>query len=260
MLPAAPRGPSHQPAWAPVPTRTTPCPTAGSAHRRAALLWGPAGRGKGEVRPKVRAPRPTWLVQNLLGTSGHGAGAGGGHKVTILPPYCSHTCILWRALAVEPSLTAQVLELLLQKMSRDVPFKESRAFLLSSCPGRVATLLPLAVSGGPGQPPRSILPLPHWEGPHRWPGHRPAGTWRLAGPGAQPHKGLAGVGPLGRLLCFILRKKNKPGLAGSVFSSKAAVRIPSSALLQHQEQMVRPVPRWPHAPVPTSCPRGPSWA
>ncbi|XP_015987275.1 maestro heat-like repeat-containing protein family member 1 isoform X9 [Rousettus aegyptiacus] len=61
-------------------------------------------------------------------------------------PFDSHTCILWRALAVEPSLTAQVLELLLQKMSRDVPFKESRAFLLSSCPGRVATLLPLAAT------------------------------------------------------------------------------------------------------------------
>lgn len=61
-------------------------------------------------------------------------------------PFDSQTCILWRALAVEPSITAQVLELLLQKMSRDVPFKESRAFLLSSCPGRVATLLPLAAT------------------------------------------------------------------------------------------------------------------
>lgn len=68
------------------------------------------------------------------------------------PPCPSHTCSLWRALAVEPSLSAQVLGLLLEKMSRDVPFKESRAFLLSSAPDRVATLLPLAVSA-----PRSLL-------------------------------------------------------------------------------------------------------
>lgn len=60
----------------------------------------------------------------------------------------SHTCTLWRALALEPGLAAQVLGLLLEKISRDVPFKESRAFLLSSTPDRVATLLPLAVSGG----------------------------------------------------------------------------------------------------------------
>ncbi|XP_014652779.1 PREDICTED: maestro heat-like repeat-containing protein family member 1 isoform X3 [Ceratotherium simum simum] len=61
-------------------------------------------------------------------------------------PFDSHTCTLWRALAVEPSLAAQVLGLLLERMSRDVPFKESRAFLLSSSPSRVATLLPLAAT------------------------------------------------------------------------------------------------------------------
>ncbi|XP_034524671.1 maestro heat-like repeat-containing protein family member 1 isoform X6 [Ailuropoda melanoleuca] len=61
-------------------------------------------------------------------------------------PFDSHTCTLWRALAVEPGLTAQVLGLLLEKMSRDVPFKETRAFLLSSSPGRVATVLPLAAT------------------------------------------------------------------------------------------------------------------
>ncbi|XP_059528533.1 maestro heat-like repeat-containing protein family member 1 isoform X5 [Myotis daubentonii] len=63
-------------------------------------------------------------------------------------PFDSHTCSLWRALAVEPGLSAQVLGLLLEKMSRDVPFKESRAFLLSSAPDRVATLLPLALFAG----------------------------------------------------------------------------------------------------------------
>ncbi|KAF3822839.1 hypothetical protein GH733_008213 [Mirounga leonina] len=70
-------------------------------------------------------------------------------------PFDSHTCILWRALAVEPGLTTQVLGLLLEKMSRDVPFKETRAFLLSSSPGRVATLLPLAGTGqaAPGSMP-----------------------------------------------------------------------------------------------------------
>lgn len=61
-------------------------------------------------------------------------------------PFDSHTCSLWRALAVEPGLSAQVLGLLLEKMIRDVPFKESRAFLLSSAPDRVATLLPLAAT------------------------------------------------------------------------------------------------------------------
>ncbi|XP_004679984.1 PREDICTED: maestro heat-like repeat-containing protein family member 1, partial [Condylura cristata] len=61
-------------------------------------------------------------------------------------PFDSHSCTLWRALAVEPSLTAQVLGLLLDKMGRDVPFKESRTFLLSSSPERVATLLPLAAT------------------------------------------------------------------------------------------------------------------
>ncbi|XP_040117477.1 maestro heat-like repeat-containing protein family member 1 isoform X3 [Oryx dammah] len=61
-------------------------------------------------------------------------------------PFDSHTCTLWRALALEPGLTAQVLGLLLEKISRDVPFKESRAFLLSSTPDRVATLLPLAAT------------------------------------------------------------------------------------------------------------------
>ncbi|XP_057387807.1 maestro heat-like repeat-containing protein family member 1 isoform X3 [Balaenoptera acutorostrata] len=61
-------------------------------------------------------------------------------------PFDSHTCTLWRALAVEPGLATQVLGLLLEKMSRDVPFKESRAFLLSSTPDRVATLPPLAAT------------------------------------------------------------------------------------------------------------------
>lgn len=88
-------------------------------------------------------------------------------------PFCSsHTCALWRALAVEPSLTTQVLGLLLEKMSRDVPFKESRAFLLGSTADRVATLLPLAVS----RDFRAYLtchPCPHMR-----PGH-PKGTWQL---------------------------------------------------------------------------------
>ncbi|XP_077022638.1 maestro heat-like repeat-containing protein family member 1 isoform X3 [Tamandua tetradactyla] len=61
-------------------------------------------------------------------------------------PFDSHTCTLWRALAVAPSLTAQVLGLLLEKMGRDIPFKESRPFLLSSTPERVATVLPLAAT------------------------------------------------------------------------------------------------------------------
>lgn len=97
----------------------------------------------------------------------------------------SHTCTLWRALALEPGLAAQVLGLLLEKISRDVPFKESRAFLLSSTPDRVATLLPLAVSGG-------------------W-----AGTHCPLCPPSWAQKGMRGhvattSGPMGSLGCALL--------------------------------------------------------
>uniref|UniRef100_A0A8C6W8Z7 Maestro heat-like repeat family member 1 n=1 Tax=Nannospalax galili TaxID=1026970 RepID=A0A8C6W8Z7_NANGA len=61
-------------------------------------------------------------------------------------PFDSHTHALWRALAVEPSMTTQVLGLLLEKINSDVPFKENRSFLLGSAPDRVATLLPLAAT------------------------------------------------------------------------------------------------------------------
>lgn len=85
-----------------------------------------------------------WLEPRPVGMPGCGVRASEG---SFSRP-SSHTCTLWRALALEPGLAAQVLGLLLEKISRDVPFKESRAFLLSSTPDRVATLLPLAVSGG----------------------------------------------------------------------------------------------------------------
>lgn len=58
-------------------------------------------------------------------------------------PYDSETCTLWKALSSDPALTSQVLELLLAKMTGDVPFKESKTSMLSSCCNRVATLLPL---------------------------------------------------------------------------------------------------------------------
>ncbi|KAK2507399.1 hypothetical protein MC885_010692, partial [Smutsia gigantea] len=61
-------------------------------------------------------------------------------------PFDSQSCALWQALAAEPSLTTPVLGLLLERMSRDAPFQESRASLLSGSPGRVATLLPLAAT------------------------------------------------------------------------------------------------------------------
>lgn len=122
-------------------------------------------RERGKFRSEVRVPFPSLL--ELSGGIPKPCGAlGEGHStrqwwartpgLVVLrpaaatcdaPPSCSsHTCALWRALAVEPSLTTQVLGLLLEKMSRDVPFKESRTFLLGSTPDRVATLLPLAVS------------------------------------------------------------------------------------------------------------------
>ncbi|XP_072458786.1 maestro heat-like repeat-containing protein family member 1 isoform X3 [Notamacropus eugenii] len=61
-------------------------------------------------------------------------------------PFDSHTCSLWRALATEPALTSQVLELLLDKMNKDVPFTENKSFLLSSSYDRVATVIPLAAT------------------------------------------------------------------------------------------------------------------
>ncbi|XP_027713438.1 maestro heat-like repeat-containing protein family member 1 isoform X2 [Vombatus ursinus] len=61
-------------------------------------------------------------------------------------PFDSHTCSLWRALATEPTLTSQVLELLLDKMNKDVPFTENKSFLLSSTYDRVATVIPLAAT------------------------------------------------------------------------------------------------------------------
>ncbi|XP_041424164.1 maestro heat-like repeat-containing protein family member 1 isoform X2 [Xenopus laevis] len=61
-------------------------------------------------------------------------------------PYDSETCLLWGALSSDPPLTSQVLDLLMGKMSVDVPYKENKTSLLSSVSGRVATLLPLAAS------------------------------------------------------------------------------------------------------------------
>lgn len=133
-LPAAPRGPQG---LLPVLLAT----------------WPPDPQGQGWVRWDVRSGCrfPAGWSEGSRVRPGTWRGASSGLEVTGLLPHSSHTCTLWRALAVEPGLTAQVLGLLLEKMSRDVPFKETRAFLLSSSPGRVATVLPLAVSGAPGR-------------------------------------------------------------------------------------------------------------
>uniref|UniRef100_A0A8V5H0A6 Uncharacterized protein n=1 Tax=Melopsittacus undulatus TaxID=13146 RepID=A0A8V5H0A6_MELUD len=61
-------------------------------------------------------------------------------------PFDSHTCTMWRALATEPTLTSQILEQLLEKLNRDVPYKESKCFLLGSGSERIATPLPLAAT------------------------------------------------------------------------------------------------------------------
>ncbi|XP_062426714.1 maestro heat-like repeat-containing protein family member 1 isoform X2 [Rhea pennata] len=61
-------------------------------------------------------------------------------------PFDSHTCTMWRSLAMEPPLTSQILEQLLEKVNRDVPYKESKCFLLGSSSERVATPLPLAAT------------------------------------------------------------------------------------------------------------------
>lgn len=134
---------------------------------------------------------------------------------------------------MEPGLGTQVLGLLLEKMSRDVPFKESRAFLLSSSPDRVATLLPLAVSA-------PALPSPHgWVDPQRvW--HRPqrhlAAAWGPRAARAEPSLVKAHRCRSPRETTVSAIGKSKPGL-GSYFSGKAAVSS-SSSLLRSQEQMV----------------------
>ncbi|XP_075705125.1 maestro heat-like repeat-containing protein family member 1 isoform X2 [Rhinoderma darwinii] len=61
-------------------------------------------------------------------------------------PYDSETCTLWRALSSDPPLTSQVLNILMGKMTGDVPYKECKTSLLSSTAGRVATLSPLTAT------------------------------------------------------------------------------------------------------------------
>ncbi|KAM4029121.1 maestro heat-like repeat-containing protein family member 1 isoform 2-T2 [Anomaloglossus baeobatrachus] len=61
-------------------------------------------------------------------------------------PYESELCTLWRALSSDPPLTSQVLNILLGKMTGDVPYKECKTSLLSSASNRVATLQPLAAT------------------------------------------------------------------------------------------------------------------
>ncbi|KAJ7338263.1 hypothetical protein JRQ81_011005 [Phrynocephalus forsythii] len=61
-------------------------------------------------------------------------------------PLDSCTSAMWRSLASPPPLTAQVLELLLEKVNRDVPYKENKSFLRGSSSERVATFGPLAAT------------------------------------------------------------------------------------------------------------------
>ncbi|XP_013930774.1 PREDICTED: maestro heat-like repeat-containing protein family member 1 [Thamnophis sirtalis] len=75
------------------------------------------------------------------------------HKAAVVSSLLSHSlpldscsCTMWRALASEPPLTAQVLELLLEKVNRDVPYKENKSFLRGSRSERVATFHPLSAT------------------------------------------------------------------------------------------------------------------
>uniref|UniRef100_A0ABM5GD29 Maestro heat-like repeat-containing protein family member 1 isoform X1 n=1 Tax=Pogona vitticeps TaxID=103695 RepID=A0ABM5GD29_9SAUR len=61
-------------------------------------------------------------------------------------PLDSCTSTMWGSLASEPTLTSQVLELLLEKVNRDVPYKENKSFLRGSGSERVATFIPLAAT------------------------------------------------------------------------------------------------------------------
>ncbi|XP_032556854.1 maestro heat-like repeat-containing protein family member 1 [Chiroxiphia lanceolata] len=79
----------------------------------------------------LAAQHSSLVVSSLLGSS---------------LPFDSHTCAMWRSLAVDPTLTSQVLEQLLEKLSRDIPYKETKSFLLGNGSERVATTLPLAAT------------------------------------------------------------------------------------------------------------------
>ncbi|XP_061463180.1 maestro heat-like repeat-containing protein family member 1 isoform X2 [Rhineura floridana] len=61
-------------------------------------------------------------------------------------PLDSCSCLMWRALASELTLASQVLELLLDKVNRDVPYKENKSFLRGSSSERVATFFPLSAT------------------------------------------------------------------------------------------------------------------
>lgn len=84
---------------------------------------------------------------------------------------------MWRSLATEPALTSQILEQLLEKVNRDVPYKESKGFLLGSGLERIATPLPLAVSIPLRCPP---IPAP-WRVPFPTPGTLPLFPWLRKG-------------------------------------------------------------------------------
>ncbi|XP_030076633.1 maestro heat-like repeat-containing protein family member 1 isoform X2 [Microcaecilia unicolor] len=61
-------------------------------------------------------------------------------------PFDSSSSLLWRALASDQLLTTQVLELLLEQVTADVPFKESKGSILSSTTSRIATRQPFAAT------------------------------------------------------------------------------------------------------------------
>ncbi|XP_068035516.1 maestro heat-like repeat-containing protein family member 1 [Anomalospiza imberbis] len=70
-------------------------------------------------------------------------------------PFDSPTCAMWRALGTEPSLTSQILEQLLEKLSREIPFKESKSFLLGSASERATRALDELMSAPEAAGPRS---------------------------------------------------------------------------------------------------------
>nr|XP_033790369.1 maestro heat-like repeat-containing protein family member 1 isoform X2 [Geotrypetes seraphini] len=61
-------------------------------------------------------------------------------------PFDSSSALLWRALASDQLLTTQILELLLEQVTADVPYKESKGSILSSTTSRVATRQPFAAT------------------------------------------------------------------------------------------------------------------
>ncbi|XP_043923633.1 maestro heat-like repeat-containing protein family member 1 isoform X2 [Protopterus annectens] len=61
-------------------------------------------------------------------------------------PYDSYTCSMWKALAVNTTIATKSMELLLDRLSKHLPYEEKKESILRNSPKRYATVQPLAVT------------------------------------------------------------------------------------------------------------------